>query len=255
MSIVFLPFFLLPTIALTGFHSRRRSAPPRQRIAPAAVLGVFAYIYMATSIKLVLLFPSVPCVFFQALHILMLSEKYTERYDMTWVDGTCNGSGYTDKLPFTGELTRQEPMLLPFHASTRLVQRFFFCLSAVLSPNQGDLARLQILGSSQPLLLLRIRACFSLTAFFVSRSDNFKTLCTSQRVGRDPSKHVLIVEPMNERRVYIGSMLWLRSPASCRGVIRSTYSEDLLAWYLARLAPAILTFRPPSIVHHRRVRV
>eukprot|EP00903_Cladosiphon_okamuranus_P013048 g12172.t1 len=40
-------------------------------------------------------------LFEKALHILWLSPKYAERYDMEWVDGDCSGSAYTDVLPFT----------------------------------------------------------------------------------------------------------------------------------------------------------
>eukprot|EP00903_Cladosiphon_okamuranus_P009855 g9365.t1 len=40
-------------------------------------------------------------LFEKALHILWLSPKYADRYDMQWEDGQCSGSAYTDKLPFT----------------------------------------------------------------------------------------------------------------------------------------------------------
>ncbi|CAN0323954.1 unnamed protein product [Pylaiella littoralis] len=43
-------------------------------------------------------------MFEKALHILWLSPKYSETFDFEWVDGSCSGSGYTDKLPFTTEL-------------------------------------------------------------------------------------------------------------------------------------------------------
>ncbi|CAN0451773.1 unnamed protein product, partial [Ectocarpus sp. 8 AP-2014] len=41
-------------------------------------------------------------LFDKAMHILLLSPKYDE-YTMEWIDGECPGSGYTDKLPITGE--------------------------------------------------------------------------------------------------------------------------------------------------------
>lgn len=42
--------------------------------------------------------------FEKAQHILMLSPSYRETYDMTWVNGTCDGSKLGDKLPFTGTI-------------------------------------------------------------------------------------------------------------------------------------------------------
>lgn len=40
--------------------------------------------------------------FERALHVLWLSPQYRDTYDFSWVDGTCNGSKYTDELPFSG---------------------------------------------------------------------------------------------------------------------------------------------------------
>lgn len=42
-------------------------------------------------------------IFEKALHVLLLSPEYRDHYDMSWVNGTCNGSKIYDKVPFTGE--------------------------------------------------------------------------------------------------------------------------------------------------------
>lgn len=40
----------------------------------------------------------------KALHLLWLSAKYNDVYKFEWVDGLCPGSGFTDELPFSGEI-------------------------------------------------------------------------------------------------------------------------------------------------------
>lgn len=42
-------------------------------------------------------------VFEKALHILELSPEYRNKYELTWVNGTCNGSQLYDEVPFSGD--------------------------------------------------------------------------------------------------------------------------------------------------------
>lgn len=41
-------------------------------------------------------------IYEKGLHILELSPSYRDRYDFSWVNGTCDGSSLHDEQPFTG---------------------------------------------------------------------------------------------------------------------------------------------------------
>lgn len=42
-------------------------------------------------------------LFEKALHIILLSPSWRDSFVFDWTEGSCNGSKWNDKLPFTGE--------------------------------------------------------------------------------------------------------------------------------------------------------